>query len=128
MRPWARQIGLLQAKLNAYLSGSISTSGPEYDKGMSEQISVEFLEEHDYLVRVHHSAGMVESRFRASPDVLAQLGLAAADQQRTVEESARYLLDRQPAIDLPPMVDLDDMAAAFDDYATSLQKRMNLGD
>jgi hypothetical protein len=92
---------------------------------MSEQISVELLEDHDYLVRVHHSAGMIESRFRASPDVVDSLGLPASEERRTVEESARYLLDRQPAIDLPPMVDLDDMAAAFDDYVTSLQNRMN---
>lgn len=92
---------------------------------MSEQIEVEPLGDHDYLVRVRHSAGEIESRFRASEDVLSGLGAAAADEQRVVEETAAYLMDHQPAIDLPPMVDLDDMAAAFDDYLARLRERMN---
>jgi Holliday junction resolvase-like predicted endonuclease len=89
---------------------------------MTEQIEVEPLGEHDYLVRAHHSAGVVESRFRASAQVLEQIGASQADEQRVIEHSAAYLLAHQPVIDLPPMIDLDDMAAAFDDYLTRLRQ------
>lgn len=88
---------------------------------MSEQIEVEALGEHDYLVRAQYSAGTAESRFRATPDVLAQLGASEADEQRVIAESASFLLAHQPVIDLPAMVDLDDLAAAFDDYLPRLR-------
>ena len=93
---------------------------------MSEQIEVEPLGDHDYLVRMRHSGGVIESRFRANEDVLAGLGVAAADEQRVVEATAALLVEHQPVIDLPPMVDLDDMAAAFDDYPAQLRQRMSM--
>lgn len=89
-----------------------------------EKIEVEPLGEHDYLVRAHHSAGVVESRFRASANVLEQIGAGEGQEQRVIEYSAAYLLARQPVIDLPPMIDLDDLAAAFDDYLTRLRKEI----
>jgi hypothetical protein len=91
---------------------------------MSEQIEVEALGDHDYLVRVRHSAGVAESRFRVTPDVLAKIDASEDDGQRVVEQSAVLLLAHQPAIDLPAMVDLDDMAAAFDDYLPRLREHI----
>jgi hypothetical protein len=35
-------------------------------------------------------------------------------------------VEHQPVFDLPPMVDLDDMAAAFDDFPARLRQRMGL--
>ncbi|MBR7825030.1 hypothetical protein KDK95_01840 [Actinospica sp. MGRD01-02] len=91
---------------------------------MSEQIEVEALGDHDYLVRVRHSTGVEESRFRVTPEVLAKIGASEDDGRRVVEQSAALLLAHQPAIDLPAMVDLDDMAAAFDDYLPRLRERI----
>jgi hypothetical protein len=88
---------------------------------MSERIEVEPLGEHDYLVRAWHSAGVAESRFRAGESVLGRVGKGPADEQYVVERSVSYLLAHQPVIDLPPMVDLDDMAAAFDDFLDYLR-------
>lgn len=90
---------------------------------MSEQIEVEPLGEHDYLVRAHHSGGVAESRFRATESVLEQVGADAGDEQRVVERSVAFLLERQPVIDLPSMVDLDDLAAVFDDYLDHLREQ-----
>jgi len=91
---------------------------------MSETIEVEPLGEHDYLVRARHGGAVVESRFRSTADVLDRLGVSEADEQRVIEETASYLFEHQPVIDLPPMVDLDDMAAAFDDYIAQLRQRI----
>jgi hypothetical protein len=93
---------------------------------MSEQIEVESLGDHAYLVRMRHSGGVIESRFRADADVLAGLGVEEADEQRAVEATAALLVEHQPVFDLPPMVDLDDMAAAFDDFPARLRQRMGL--
>jgi hypothetical protein len=91
---------------------------------VSEQIEIQPLGEHDYLVCAHYSAGMIESRFRASPDVLDQIGASPAEERRVIEETASYLLAHQSVIDMPPMVDLDDMAAAFDDYLAQMRQRV----
>jgi hypothetical protein len=91
---------------------------------MSEQIEVEHLGGHDYLVRARGGGEVVESRFRATPDALARLGVSGADERRLIEHTAAYLLEHQPLVDLPPMVDLDDVAAAFDDFPARLRERM----
>jgi hypothetical protein len=91
---------------------------------MPEQIEVEPLGEHEYLVRARHGGGDLESRFRASRNVLDRAGVRAGDEQRAIEHSVAFLLEHQPVIDLPPMVDLDDMAAAFDDYLGFLRERL----
>ncbi|MBR7838759.1 hypothetical protein KDL01_36160 [Actinospica durhamensis] len=91
---------------------------------MAENIEVEPLGEHDYLVRARYPEGVAESRFRAGPNLLEQLGASPADEQRLVEHSASYLLAHQPVIDLPPMVDLEDLAAVYDGYLAEMRKAM----
>ncbi|GAB2798043.1 hypothetical protein GCM10027073_32630 [Streptomyces chlorus] len=92
---------------------------------MPEQFQIEPMGEHDYLVRVRYSGGVIESRFQASPAVVDELDAAEADEQRVIEETALYLAERQPVIDLPPMVDLDDVAAAYGDhYINEMTRRL----
>ena len=57
---------------------------------MPEQFQIEPMGDHDYLVHVRYSGGVIE-------------------------ETALYLTERQPVMDLPPMVDLDDVATAYGD-------------
>jgi len=66
----------------------------------------------------------MESRFRASEAVAERLHALPADERRLVEETAEFLVERQSVIDLPPMVDLDDVAACYDDYLEQLGQRM----
>ncbi|WP_354637274.1 hypothetical protein [Kitasatospora camelliae] len=40
-----------------------------------------------------------------------------------MEETAEFLAERQPVVDLPPMVDLDDVVACYDDYLERLEQR-----
>jgi hypothetical protein len=39
-----------------------------------------------------------------------------------VEETAHFLAEHQPVIDFPPMINLEDIAAAYEDFAQQLQK------
>ncbi|MGK4580151.1 hypothetical protein [Kitasatospora sp. HPMI-4] len=91
---------------------------------MSEQFDVEPLGDHDYLVRAHLTEEVIESRFQASPAVLEELRLAEADEPRVVREAALFLAERQPIIDFPQMVDLDDLVAVYDDFISELGRRL----
>ena len=53
--------------------------------------------------------------------MVAQIG---DDEQRVVEATAAYLIARQNAEDLPEQVDLDAVAAAYDDYVEDLHRQL----
>lgn len=91
---------------------------------MSEQIQIEPLGDGDYLIRARYADGVIESRFRTSQEVLEMLAVDETREAEVVEESAAFLTERQPVIDLPPMVDLDDVAVAYDDYAQEITRRL----
>ncbi|MFC5673687.1 hypothetical protein [Streptomyces incanus] len=92
---------------------------------MPEQFQIEPMGDHDYLVRARYSGGVIESRFQASPAVVGELDAAEADEQQVIEETALYLAERQPVMDLPPLVDLDDVAAAYGDhYIKEMSQRL----
>jgi hypothetical protein len=85
---------------------------------------VEMLFEHEYLVRARAEGEVIESRFRVEPDALEQLGLEGADERRVVKESAVFLAGHQPVIDFPPMVDLGDLIASYEDFPELLRARL----
>jgi hypothetical protein len=85
---------------------------------------IDLVNENEYTVRVEAEGQTVESLFRTDPDYLERIGLAEADGKRVVEETARFLAERQPVIDFPPMIDLEDIAAAYEDFAQQPQKRL----
>lgn len=92
---------------------------------MPVELRVEPLGDHEYLVAVVGGEQRAESRFRATPDVMAELGAGDEAEQRVVRESAAFLLDHQPLVDLPPMIDLADVAAAYDGYLDDLRLRLS---
>jgi hypothetical protein len=92
---------------------------------MSERFQIEPMGDHDYLVRAPYSGGVIESCFQASPDVVGLLHVSEADEQRVIEETFLYLAERQPVMDLPPLIDLDDVTAAYgDQYIDELSRRL----
>ncbi|MCQ4083951.1 hypothetical protein NGB36_26035 [Streptomyces sp. RB6PN25] len=91
---------------------------------MSEQLHIEPLGDHEYLLRARETRGTVVSRFQANPSVLEELHVPEAEEQRVVNETAAFLAERQPLIDLPQMVDLEDVAAAYSDYVDVLSRRL----
>ncbi|MEU9046300.1 MULTISPECIES: hypothetical protein [unclassified Kitasatospora] len=91
---------------------------------MSEHFEVEPLGDHEYLVRARAGGEVVESRFRTDEEVVELLHVAPADEQRVVAETAEFPAERQPVVDLPQMVDLEDVVACYDDFVEQLGQRL----
>jgi hypothetical protein len=85
---------------------------------------IEHIAEHDYLVRVTEGEDDVEFRIRAAPAALARLGFQPGQEPQVVAATAAFLTRRQLAADLPDVVDLDDVLAAYDDYLEELAARL----
>jgi hypothetical protein len=77
---------------------------------------IEFAGDHVYLIRVSVDEGIVEVTLHADPETVARLAVEDADERRIVEETAAYLIGRQRPDDLPPSLDLADVAAAYEDW------------
>ena len=92
---------------------------------MAGEPYVEALGEHNYLLRVLEGEETIEIRIFASPTILALLP-AGTDEGRVVEATAAYLMHRQLAVDLPASLELDDVAAAYDDYLSEIGSRLQL--
>lgn len=86
------------------------------------QPELEALGDHDYLVRFVRDEDTVVVRVYADPAVVAQI---AEDEQRVVQATAAFLIDRQSADDLPEQVDLDAVAAAYDGYIADIRSQLS---
>ena len=91
---------------------------------MTVKMQVHALGEHDYLIQVTEGEEQVEIRIRASTDVVRQLALPEVDEPRIVAATAAFLIERQLAADLPATLDLDDVAAGYDNYLSELELRL----
>ncbi|WP_042402190.1 hypothetical protein [Streptacidiphilus carbonis] len=76
--------------------------------------------DHEYLVRLDDA----ETRIQVTPDVLRRISAAVTDEPRVVDLTVQWLLERQSAADLPPMLDLDDIAAGYPDFVPDLDRRL----
>lgn len=83
-------------------------------------IQIQAQGDHEYLVRPEG----VDTLVRVTPDVLRRVSAAVTDEATVVEQSVRWLLERQDAQDLPPLIDLDDIAAAYPDFVDDLDHRL----
>lgn len=98
-----------------------------YASDMEVQFEVELVFEHEYLVRAQVEGELIESRIRVEPDVLEQLGLQGTDERQVVRETAVFLAGHQPVIDFPPMLDLTDVIASYDDFPEQLRLQLTTG-
>jgi hypothetical protein len=99
---------------------------PAYPAFMDNTFKIELVNDNEYSVRSEAEGQTVESLFRTDPDYLERIGLAEADEKRVVEETARFLAEHQPMIDFPPVVDLEDIAAAYEEYPHELRNRLGI--
>lgn len=95
---------------------------------MSEIFDVERVSDHEYLVRTEAEGQQIESLFRMNPDLQARLDLPDVDEVTIVEGTARFLAQHQSVIDFPPMIDLEDILATYDDFPRQLQKQISTDD
>ncbi|MFE1318276.1 hypothetical protein [Kitasatospora phosalacinea] len=92
---------------------------------MAVDIRVEPLGDREYLVRVADGPVEAATQVRVTDGVLERPGLAGGDEERIVRETVAFLVARQPVIDIPPMIDLDDLADAYGDaYLDDLARRV----
>jgi hypothetical protein len=97
-----------------------------YPALMDNTFKIELVNDNEYAVRSEAEGQSVESLFRIDPDYLDRIGLGKADGKRVVEETARFLAEHQPVIDFPPMIDLEDISAAYEDYPQQLRSRLGM--
>lgn len=90
---------------------------------MIDRPQVETLGGHRYLVRARQGEDTIEIQVHASPSVIARLATDHTDEIRIIEATAAYLIARQRADDLPPQLDLDDVAAAYEEFEDDLRQR-----
>lgn len=97
---------------------------------MGDEPRIEALDDHEFVLHLQDpEGGAVEIHLYASPDVLARLGvLNRPDEHQVVEATTAYLLARQRADELPPFIELDDVAAAYGQYMRDLKDLLARGD
>jgi len=91
---------------------------------MEKTFDIEPVNQNEYLVRWRSEGQTGESLVHTNPDFLAEAGLDSFDEQLVVEETTTYLAEHQPVIDFPQTVDLEEIAAAYGDYAEQLKARL----
>jgi hypothetical protein len=91
---------------------------------MEKTFDIEPVNQNEYLVRWRSEGQTGESLVHTNPEFLAEAGLDGFDEQLVVEETTTYLAEHQPVIDFPQTVDLEEIAAAYGDYAEQLRARL----
>ncbi|SEJ54844.1 hypothetical protein SAMN04487917_10716 [Arthrobacter sp. yr096] len=92
---------------------------------MEKSFDIELVNQNEYLVRWAADGQTGESLVHTNPEFLAEVGLGGIDELRIVEETTTYLAEHQPVIDFPQTVDLEEIAAAYGDYAEQLKARLD---
>ncbi|WP_326836497.1 hypothetical protein VSH64_16555 [Amycolatopsis rhabdoformis] len=93
----------------------------------TQQVQVEWVSEHDYLVSVPNGEDEVLIRLRSEAGTLSDLRLGELEEPRLVQAIMAYLLARQDVEDLPQELDLEDIVAAYDDFAESVRAAVAAG-
>jgi hypothetical protein len=92
---------------------------------MADELRMESLGEHRFLLTSRDSDELVEVQVYADPAVVKRIGLEGVDEQRVIRAAADFLLERQRADELPGKVDLDDVVAAYDGFIDDMRERVS---
>ncbi|MEO6627050.1 MAG: hypothetical protein ABIP03_00630 [Aquihabitans sp.] len=90
---------------------------------MTDKPRVQALGDHNYVIHVEEGEDTIEIRVHASPDVVARIAAVDTDENRIIEATAAYLIARQRADDLPTVLDLNDVEAAYDGYIEDISNQ-----
>jgi hypothetical protein len=82
----------------------------------TNEVQIERTGDHVYLIRVSVDEEVVEVTLHVDPETVLRLTDESGDERRIVEETTDYLIRRQRPDDLPPSLDLADVAAAYGDW------------
>lgn len=90
----------------------------------NHQAQIDALGDHRYAVILREGEDLVRITLHADPVTVALIATDQVDEPRLVEETVRYLVRRQRADDLPPVLDLADVAAGYDSWIEEMRSRL----
>lgn len=90
-------------------------------------IEIEPLDEQRFLARAREGDATVEVRVFVDEAFLERTGLATVPGADIAEATIAYLLDHQRLDELPPQLELEDVAAAYDDFEVLLRRTISRG-
>jgi len=90
-----------------------------------DQARIEVVGGHHYAITLREGEELVQINLYADPATVALIATDRFDERRLVEETLRYLLRRQRADDLPPALDLADVAAGYDTWFEEMRTQLN---
>jgi len=93
----------------------------------NDEAQIDALGGHRYAITLREGEELIQIRLHADPGTVALVGADDLDEGRLVEETLRYLVDRQRADDLPPALDLADVAAGYESWIDEMRTRMSAG-
>jgi hypothetical protein len=85
------------------------------------QAQIEAVGGHHYAITVGEGEELVQITLYADPATVALIATDQLDERRLVEETLRYLVHRQRADDLPPALDLADVAAGYETWIEEMR-------
>lgn len=91
---------------------------------MSEQVRVVPMAPHEYGVEISEGGVVTGHRVRVDDQLVDDLGIVDLDEQRLVEETIGFLLERMPAAAIDRELGLDGVADRFDDYLPEIRARL----
>lgn len=87
-----------------------------------EQSRIEALGDHDYLIHTHVDDD-VTIRIKADPETVTRIAGPNTDEVAIIEATIAYLTAWQRADELPEQLDLNDVAAAYDNFVDELRRQ-----
>lgn len=78
-----------------------------------------------YQVTLTDGASVTQHEVDVSPADLSKLGLDGCDPRAVVEESFRFLLEREPKETIFPSFDLSTISRFFPEYPDEIRRRMS---
>jgi hypothetical protein len=81
-------------------------------------------DDHDYTFTIREGDHDIPLRFRTTTEAVERIAGPAADPARVAEAALAYLLARQSAEELPGVLDLEDVAEAYDDFPAEVRARL----
>jgi hypothetical protein len=88
------------------------------------QAQIDAIGAHRYAITLREGDDLVQLSLHADPATVALIASDPLDERRLVEETLRYLVRRQRADDLPPVLDLADVAAGYDTWVDEMRTSM----
>jgi len=91
----------------------------------NDQAQITAVGDHHYAITLREGEDVVQLVVYADPATVTLIASDRLDERRLVENTLTFLLQRQRADDLPPVLDLADVAAGYDAWSSEMSAKLN---